>query len=436
MVNIFEKIFGEKIATKSEIKTIPAQGSLDVGDELFKTRQFYFDIRLCEIYLRTIADGGKRFVPRAISITECQYDQSAPLVLPMVVGNHLIAKIREMTGVDDEDPLPITFRNFPLAGPMPYRGGDIGLVSGLYRVEAGNVVDSAIDLVAEVTGSLGLNLTKYIDISRQVANHLPSILGANSGSWRLLHYAPIYKPADAFFDRFLVLIGDEGEPFDADALVVHTEDDQESLYSSSGGKSIPFNARDYLLLRLRSSPERNDHERFEYQKRFGAIKKHLMKGELAQAEWAHMELNDEIISCPDLTDNDQCGQILYFKKLIDKWKEDHGLVEKYKEVEHRGGVRAAGDEVITGGLASTALNNPKWFSKDLYKSLENLRESWGELDALLEPDLDKLLDSDAESEITSEMVNRFSREAAKTRVGNFSAAELADVIKVHTLSLN
>jgi hypothetical protein len=71
----------------------------------------------------------------------------------------------------------------------------------------------------------------------------------------------------------------------------------------------------------------------------------------------------------------------------------------------------------------------------MVKSLENLRKSWGELDEIMEPDLAGLLNPDTDSVISSDMISRFSRKMAGIRVGDSSAAELSDVIKVHTLSL-
>ena len=75
----------------------------------------------------------------------------------------------------------ITFRDCPLAGPLPYRGSDIGFFAGLYRVEIGNFSDSVLSLIGDIGSSLGFELSKYLDIGRQLTSRLPSLLAVASG---------------------------------------------------------------------------------------------------------------------------------------------------------------------------------------------------------------------------------------------------------------
>lgn len=421
-MNIFQNLFGNQISAKSSIKTIPSEKSAEMEAVEIGSEQFYFDIRLCEMYLRNRAEGGKQFVPRALAITECLYGQQQSLILPVAVGEHILAEIGALVGAGD-DARAITFSNCPLAGPMPYRGGDIGFFSGLYRVEAGNIIDSAINLIADVTGNLGLNLTNYLDIGRQVATRLPSLLGTDNSDWRLGYYAPIYKPGDDFFDRHLVLIGDDGENFDPDALEIKQEDTQDLLYIREGGQSRPFDARDYLLIKLRSASVRNDYERFDFHQRFDTIKKYLLERNLAQAEWARNDLNQEIAACPDLTGDHQLDLILMYEMRVGKWKEKLNLVAEYEETDHKGAGDASGDDLRSGAIASAALDANK--SEGTYNTLENVRKSWQEFD--------DLLDLEAEDEYSSESVNQFLRKMSEKRVSGSSASDLVEAIQIRSI---
>ena len=422
-MSIFQNLFGDQISAKSSIKTIPADKPMEMEDVQIGSEQFYFDLRLCEMYLRNQAEGGRQYVPRALAITECLYGQQQSLVLPVAVGDHILAEIGAL--IDNEDGArAITFSNCPLAGPMPYRGGDIGFFSGLYRVEAGNIVDSAINLIADVTGNLGLNLTKYLDIGRQVATRLPSLLGTDNSDWRLGHYAPIYKPDDGFFDRHLVLIGDDGVDFDPGALEIKQEDTQDSLYIREGGQSRPFDARDYLLIKLRSAPVRNDYERFDFHQRFDTIKKYLIEGNLAQAEWARNDLNQEIGVCPDLTGDHQLDLILMYEMRVGKWKEKLGLVAEYEKADHKGGGDDSGDDLRSGAIASAALDAN--LSDGTINTLENVRKSWEEFD--------DLIDLSAENEYSSDSVNQFLRKMSEKRVSGSSASDLVKAVQIRSIT--
>ena len=423
MANFLENIFGDKIASKPVSRIIPAEPGAGMQSERLRPDGFYFDIRLCEMYLRKKGAAGVSYVPRALSITECQYGQGQPLTLPVAVGEHILDQIGSLVG-DDGETRAITFSDCLLAGPMPYRGGDIGLFTGLYRVEAGNVVDSAINLVADVTGSLGLNLTNYLEIGRQVTTRLPALLGTDSGNWRIGHYAPIYKPQDEFFDRYLVLVGEDGDDFDRDALEIHDADGQQSLHAKSGAQSRPFGARDYLLIKLHSAPQRNDYERFGFHQRFEVVKQHLIQRNLEQAEWARVELNQEIASCPELTGDHQLDLILMYEMRIGKWKEKLGLVARHEDTDHKGGGNGVSDDLRSGAIASTALNAR--FSKATVGTLENVRKSWQEFD--------QMLDLGGENEFSNESVNCFLRKMSEKHVAGSSPSDLVEAIKIRSLA--
>jgi len=423
MAYFFQNLFGDTIATKPEIKIIPGEWSEGMSEDRLTPNGFYFDIRLCELYLRKSAEAGRSFVPRALAITECLYAQGEELTLPVAVGDHILAQI-ETTADAGDSQKAVTFSNCPLAGPMPYRGGDIGFFNGLYRVESGNLADSVFNLVADVTGNFGLNFTNYLNVGRQVANRLPSLLGLDSGDWRIGHYAPIYKPGDKFFNRYLILFGQDGEPFDIKSLEVREENSLETLCVKNGNGVKSFDSRDYMLIKLNSELERNDYERFEFHNRYLMVKNYLISRQLERAEWASIELNQEIGACPDLTEDHQFGVVVWYEMKINKWKEKLGLIKKYEKSDHKGAADSDSNGFQTGAIASTAYKAD--LPADTIDSLQNIQKEWENLEGLLADDDD--------DELSSESLSGFLRIASEKKIAHGSAADLADAIKIHSLS--
>jgi hypothetical protein len=423
MISFLQSYFGDKIASKPEIKFLPfplVEG-MEAAD--IKPNAFYFDIRLSELYLRNSVQAGRSFVPRALTITECLYGNGKKLTLPIAVGEHILSEIEELVDVGNKDKA-VSFSNCLLAGPMPYRGGDIGLFNGLYRVETGNIADSVFNLVADVTGNLGLNLTNYLDIGRQLAGRLPALLGVDTGDWRIGHYAPIYTPNENTFNRHLVLIGEEGDSFDINSLEVDTDNSRETLRINGSKGPEPFKARDYLLIKLNSNLERNDYTRFGFHQRYEVLKKLLIGRQIERAEWAKTELIQEIAECPDLTEDHQFKLIVMYEMKISQWKQKLGLVKEYKETSYRGAAGTGGVDLCSGAVTSTALNAR--LPDETVDSLARIQEEWGGLDGMLE---NKEID-----DFSDETVNSFMRFMGEKKIVSGSAADLADAIKIHSMS--
>jgi len=278
------------------------------------------------------------------------------LSLPVAVGQQILERIGTMIGTDGND-RAISFANCLLAGPMPYRGNDIGFFGGVYRVERGNWADTAFDLVADLTSEFGVDISKYTNLGRKLLTGLPGLLNMGSDDWRCGHYGPLYKEGDDYFDRHLILLSDEGPELGAGALEVRQEDSQEALHIRNGGGSRPFTERDFALFRLRSRKTRGDYARFKFNDRFREARDLLTQGSPERAEWAHLQLLQEISNCADLTDGHQLQLAAAFDLKFKEWEQ---LIQSRKQARRGGGTvmsRGKTDDAIKeaiGVLAQTA----------------------------------------------------------------------------------
>lgn len=428
---VFSNPFKDKIAAKPGLHVMPAAPEEAAADESLRANEFYFEIRLCEMYLRKQAEGGRTFVPRMLAITQCQYEGDGALTLPVAVGEQILSQIDAQTGTVDPA-RAIAFSNCLLAGPMPYRGGDIGFFGGLYRLEQGNWADSVFNLVSDVTGGLGLDLSKYVDIGRKVADQLPGLLGADTGDWRLGHYGPIYKEADGFFDRYLVLFRAEGEALDTAALHPVEEHGQERLLHGSDGERRPFADRDYLLIRLRSRRRRGDYSRFGFYQRYNDVKKFVSDRESGRAKWAEAELMHGIATCPDLTETHKLELIGIFKLRLEEWRQaldpDAQPGAAPASAGNFRGAVAAGVETEIGRTAALASEHS--LSGDTVDTLLTLSDQYATLRDT--PAFTRL--GDLTDEASDDAIDEMLAAIDSQRIVKGKASDLADAIKIGLLS--
>lgn len=423
MLFSFTNPFRDQIASRSKIKTLRAAPTEGIGDEHPQANEFYFDIRLCELYLRKVKEGGREFAPRALSVTECLYGSGEELTLPVAVGEQLFAQLGQRSDIGDGEKA-ITFHNCPLAGPLPYRGGDIGFFAGLYRVESGNFADSVLSLVADIGGGLGFDLSKYLDIGRQLTSRLPALLGVDSGDWRIGYYAPLYKEGDTFFNRYLVLLGEDGDDFDPDLLEVREPDSHATLTENVNGDSKPFTKRDYLLIKLSSRETRGDYSRFDFHKRYTEIKKYLVDQQLEKAEWAKIAQIQEIAECPDLTELHQHALIAMYRAKIDQWMQNVDQSPTRSVSATKGGAKRFEDDLGSGDAIGAAKS--AGLPEGTVETLANYAREWDGLQALVE--------GEGEDEFSDATVDSFLRVIRDKKIARVPAINVADAVRIHRLS--
>jgi len=353
---MFKNPFKDEIAAKPEHLVLRAAADDGLAADDLQPNEFYFEIRLCELYMRKSGESGRSFIPRVLAITDCLY-QNNEMTLPVAVGQKILDRIGAQLKAGQGE-IAISLSNCLLAGPMPYCGGDINFFGGLYRVESGNWADSAFNLVADLTDEFGLDVSKYLSVGRKLAAGLPVLLGTESSDWRFGHYGPLYTESDDFFDRYLVLLGTEGSSLEGKKLEVRREDTQETLYASNGRDAAPYCERDFALFRLRSRASRGDYSRFQFNNRFNEARNLLTNGNKERFEWARLQLLQEISECADLTERHKLKLIAMFDLKLENWSQ----AVRAKPDAKRGGASPAASsgaqaravEKAIGALAATA----------------------------------------------------------------------------------
>lgn len=423
MAALFSNPFRDQIASKPAVKILRANPTDGIPEANPEPNEFYFDIRLCELYLRKSKEAGREFAPRALAITECLYGDGEELTLPIAVGEQLMAQIGQRADTGDGQK-PISFRDCLLAGPLPYRGGDIGFFAGLYRVESGNFADSVFSLVADIGGSLGFDLSKYLDIGRQLTTRLPALLGVDTGDWRIGHYAPLYKEKDGFFNRYLVLLGEDGEDFDLDSLEVREEDSRATLRERAPAGDEDFTKRDYALVRLDSSETRGDYARFGFHKRLTEIKKYIADRQLEKAEWAKIEQIQEIAESPDLTNLHQHALIAMYRVKIDQWMQNFDLDPTRGAGDDRN-VEAIEDDLGSGdaiGIAKAAK-----LPEGTVETLAGYAREWDGFHDLMK-------DRPDDENFSAATVDSFIHAIRDKKIARVSARHVAEAVRLNRLA--
>lgn len=111
------------------------------------TDQDYFEIRIKEMYLSNQREWFSKFDPMVCTIAEFGYGDE-DRALPFVVGPSLVKQL----GLEVPEG-KMLYTNTLVAGPYPYRGGDLTVSVILYGLKVKNYAD---DLLKFVEGAAGI----------------------------------------------------------------------------------------------------------------------------------------------------------------------------------------------------------------------------------------------------------------------------------------
>jgi hypothetical protein len=279
------------------------------GDSLAVGRAFvpeasYFSIKLVDMRL---AEGRKYFVnflPMGVCVAEYTYGAERRRV-PLVLSNEAV---KQMLGNAGGQPGQVQFANMPVVRRTPFKQDNLALFVGLFRMPYDDVARSVLQLAADVSSELG---GAAIGAGTRVAAKLYDSV------------ADIFKlktvqPRFAFLDgmaltnsHYLLVSGSLPEGIHAADLVV--KDSRLRLQRDLNG---PLPAFDYCLLAIEhteslfastssSAGMLGTLAGLPFHQRWGNVRSLLAQRKVKEAEEALLNLKAEVISSPDLTEEDR-----------------------------------------------------------------------------------------------------------------------------------
>jgi len=284
--------------------------------ELKKDRA-YFELRICEQFLRDRREYWNQYNPLTLVATEFIYDKTREM-LPFVVGPGLLKGIEELEG--DER---VSYRNTRVVGPVPYRGDDVTLFLGLFRVKTKDWARQALSLLESTAKAFDSSkLSSYLNIADPLMTGIENFLGmGDQMQFRLgqrdsfvdpeIHNTNVFKPG-----YFVIIRNDKDAPNKNNSWVKDNR-----LYIGSGLTTIkPYRENDYVLYRITSHKERNDFTTFDFHKQWENVQDTIWHGDKERTIEGYHHLVGLIRRCKDLIPSHMNQLAAYYdNKTQEEW---------------------------------------------------------------------------------------------------------------------
>jgi hypothetical protein len=213
--------------------------------------QTYFTLRINEMYLAENRQWWTIYDPFVVVVAEFNHGQER-VVIPSIVGPNLIRK----QASSDQPQYGTVLLDTRVTGPHPYRGGDVDVSVGFYRVQRANHAHTLLKVVDSLSASLGGpgELQAIAKTGGALLEGVEGLLGLQETTYLAGHRISLANsPLDPFTAGFSALIAPPA-PVDPGCLGVENR----RLYISTNGDSRPYRGSDFILLSIAGTSERGD----------------------------------------------------------------------------------------------------------------------------------------------------------------------------------
>lgn len=213
--------------------------------------QMYFNIRINEMHLAENRQWWTVYDPLVVVVTEFNHAQER-VAIPTVIGPNLIRKQAQ----SDQPRYGVVLLDTRVTGPHPYRGGDVDVSVGFYRVQRANSAHALLKVVDSLSTSLGApgEVLTIAKMGGALLEGVEGLLGLQETTYLAGHRISMANsPFDPFRAGFSALIAPPA-PEDLTNLWVRDR----RLYVEEGGRGRPYRDSDFVLLSITGTEMRGD----------------------------------------------------------------------------------------------------------------------------------------------------------------------------------
>ena len=213
--------------------------------------RMYFTIRINEMHLAENRQWWSVYDPLVVVVTEFNHAQER-VTIPTVIGPNLIRKQAQ----SDQPRYGVVLLDTRVTGPHPYRGGDVDVSVGFYRVQRANVAHALLKVVDSLSAALGApgELLTIAKTGGALLEGVEGLLGLQETTYLAGHRISMASsPFDPFTAGFSALIA---PPAPKDLSNFRVEDRRLYLEEDGGGR--PYRDSDFVLLSITGTEQRGD----------------------------------------------------------------------------------------------------------------------------------------------------------------------------------
>lgn len=275
----------------------PGRVSPQLSSAGFGADEAYFELRICEQFLINKREYWNEYNPLTLVFSELIYG-GARQSFPFVVGPSLLKGLEQLEG--DEQ---VRYRNTRVVGPTPYRGDDVAVFVGLFRVRTRDWARQALSLLESVAKAFDSSkLSNYLNITRPLMDGIEAFFEmGDQMQFRLGQRDAFADPethsSNVFSPGYFVIIRDDEGSIRKDNFWVR--DDQ--LYMGKNASQIlPYREKDYVLYQFARLDKRNDYTTFDFHRQWEDVQKQIWSGNEVRAIEGYQHLIALIRRSPDL----------------------------------------------------------------------------------------------------------------------------------------
>jgi hypothetical protein len=310
----------------------------------------YFRLRLVEMFITKKTWLGKTWYPAVHGLVKATY-AGADLELPSVADTSKL--FEEQAGTGD-----VVARNFQLTPLLPYRGGAVEILCGLFGMQGEDYLGKVIKVLSDFSSLLAVpQLSQALTVAGPLTAGVQDLFGAADGRMHLGHHDqwvsvidPDHPADNAFRSGYVAILRAEEGEVDRGALRV--EDQQ--LRVVRNGDSSPYTERDHMLIHVEARTERPDLARLStFWKPFKESIEALGDGEDEKAKALIRQAIATARTSDDLTDADRSRVTQRLKDLYLEAKDDldfAGLVRDDSSLAERVTLRSSATAAREAGV--------------------------------------------------------------------------------------
>ena len=222
----------------------------------------YFVVRLSEMYIRHSRKLWRRIHPMLHGFTEYAGNEHHAVIGP--------AQLQEISETNLDRIMNFNYR---ICGPVPYFGGDVDVLAGLYSVPGEDAGKALIDTVSTVAGLASVAADPVFKITEAVRTGVERIISIDQAALRIGVRDTFFPGAqNPLRSGFHVAIDAARPEVDFQRLWLV---DGRLLTGTHPEAAVPYSDTDYLVLQIERRASRQDWPRLpvmaDYNKKFSAI---------------------------------------------------------------------------------------------------------------------------------------------------------------------
>ena len=263
------------------------------GLEKMAADHCYFSIRLSEMFLENRQEYWQHFLPMAIAQCEFIYGPKRRSV-PVYIGSNLL--------LPEAQALEVDYVNTTLLGPVPYRGGELCLFLGLFKVPAEDATCGVLSFAENLVKEFKITpLCQYLEAAKTIKTGLSALLGMNTIQMRLGRrsvFTGTEGGINSLKPGFLVYLRGNLSPEEEASLWV----EKDKLYKKDQRNHLSkYNSSDYCLIKLSAFKKRDDYALLGFEQGFNQVLEQIDNLQEEVAIFFLKSLLKNIRESPDLT---------------------------------------------------------------------------------------------------------------------------------------